>query len=176
MTAYNRIFLDTDNFYQLNESYSNVNGIWINPLEFAVTHNGTTLGLQNISLSGVVVEEIAFADLDLFVSIGKYTVDPTTNSIIFIVDKSLVDTNEKAINYIQGMLLKYEMKSLEFFSTDALYTMETYSADGTFIGSSLASSTNVLVSKMLTLDTYQNVNSESGYYYHKLRRALQVSA
>lgn len=176
MTAYNRIFLDVSDFYQLDESYNNVNGIWINPMEFSVVHNGTTLGLQTISLSGVVIEEIAFADLDLFVSIGKYTVDPITNSIIFIVDKSSVDTNEKATNYIQGMLLKYEMKSLEFFSTDALYTMETYSADGTFIGSSLASSTNVLVSKMLTLDTYQNVNSESGYYYHKLRRALQVSA
>ncbi len=176
MTAYNRVFLDNDNFYQLNESYTNVNGIWLSPMEFAVIHNGTTLGLQTISLSGVVLEEVAFASLDLLISVGKYTVDPTTNSIILIVAKADVDTDEKAINYIQGMLVRYEMKSLEFFSTDALYTMETYSADGTFIGSSLASSTSVLVSKMLTLDTYQNVNSEGGYYYHKLRRALQVSA
>lgn len=176
MTAYNRLFLDNSNFYQLNESYSNVNGIWLNPLEFAVVHNGTTLGLQTISLSGVEMEEVEFADLDLLTSVGKYTVDPTTNSLIFIVAKVSVDTDEKAKKYIQGLLVKYEMKSLEYFSTDALYTMETYSADGTFIGSSLASSTSVLVSKMLTLDTYQNVNGEGGYYYHVLRRALQVSA
>ena len=176
MTAYNRIFLDIDNFYNLNDTYTNVNGIWLLPMEFAVIHNGTTLGFQTVSLSGVVLEEVEFADLDLLTSIGKYTVDPTTNSMILIVAKADIDSNEKAMNYIQGMLLRYEMKSLEFFSTDALYTMETYSADGTFIGSSLASSTSVLVSKMLTLDTYQNVNSEGGYYYHKLRRALQVSA
>lgn len=176
MAGYNRLFLDTDNFYQLNESYTNVNGIWLNPLEYAVVHNGTTLGLQTISLQGVVMEEVAFASLDLLTSIGKYTVDPTTNSIIIIVDKTPIDTDAEAIAHITGMLVRYEMKSLEYFSTDALYTMETYSADGTFIGSSLASSTSVLVSKMLTLDTYQNVNSESGFYYHKLRRALQVSA
>jgi hypothetical protein len=176
MTSYNRLFLDIENFYQLDDSYTNVNGIWLNPLEYAVVHNGTTLGLQTLSLSGVEYEEVAFADLDLLTNVGKYTVDPTTNSIILIVLKATIDTVEKAKNSILGILAVYQMKSLEYFSTDALYTMETYSADGTFIGSSLASSTSVLVSKMLTLDTYQNVNSEGGYYYHKLRRALQVSA
>jgi len=174
--SYNRLFLDVDNFYQLNTSYTNVNGIWLYPLEFMDIHDGTTLGLQTLSLQGVEIEEVEFADLDLLTSIGKYTVDPTTNSVIIIVDKTPIDTNGEAISHILGMLIRYEMKSLEFFSTDALYTMETYSADGTFIGSALASSTSVLVSKMLTLDTYQNVNSEGGYYYHKLRRALQVSA
>ena len=84
MTAYNRVFLDTDNFYELRETYTNVNGVWLNPLEFAVVHNGTSLGLQSISLSGVVLEEVIFADLDLLTSVGKYTVDPTTNSIILI--------------------------------------------------------------------------------------------
>ena len=62
MTAYNRIFLDNDNFYNLNDTYTNVNGIWLLPMEFAVIHNGTTLGFQTVSLSGVVLEEAEFAD------------------------------------------------------------------------------------------------------------------
>lgn len=176
MSGYKRLFLDIDNFYQLNTTYTNMNGIWLYPLEYMVIHNGTSLGLQELSLQGVEIEEVAFADLDLLTSVGKYAVDPTTNSIILIVAKATIDSDAKAIANITGMLIRYQMKSLEFFSTDALYTMETFSADGTFIGSALASSTSVLVSKMLTLDTYQNVNSDGGYYYHKLRRALQVSA
>ena len=176
MAGYNRLFLDTDNFYQIVTSHTNVNAIWLLPLEYMAIHNGTTLGLQTLSLQGVQMGEVTFANLDLLTSVGKYTVDPTTNSVIIIVDKTAIDTSDEAIAHITGMLIRYEMKTLEFFSTDALYTMETYAADGTFIGSSLASSTSVLMSKMLTLDTYQNINSDGGFYQHKLRRALQVSA
>lgn len=174
MAGKNRIFLDNEYFYKLDKSYTNVNGIWLYPIEFMAVHNGTELGLQEISLQGVVYEEIIFSDLDLFTSIGKYTVDPITNSIIIIVDKTPIDSDVEATNYIRGLLLNYEMKSLEYFSTDSLYTMETYASDGTFIGSTQASSTSVLMSKMFVLDSSQDVNSSTGYYYHNLRRALQV--
>lgn len=174
MAGYNRIFVDVDDFYELRTSYSTVNGIWLNPMEYMAIHDGTDLGLQTISLQGVELTEVAFASLDLIGSVGKYTVDPTTNSIILIVAKGDVSTNELAIDYIVGHLLKYQTKTLEYYSTDALYTMDTYAADGTFIGSTQASSTSVLVSKMLVLDGSQNVNSTAGWYYHNLRRALQV--
>jgi hypothetical protein len=139
-------------------------------------HSGIALGLQHLSLQGIELEEVIFADLDLLTSIGKYTVDPTTNSIIIIVDKTPIDTDAEAIAEITGLLLNYQMKTLEYFSTDSLYTMETYSANGTFLGSTQASSTSVLVSKILTMDASQNVNSEIGYQEHILRRALQVTA
>lgn len=175
MAGYNRIFLDTDNFFGLVTSYTNVNGIWLNPMEFAVVHSGTELGLQVLSLQGVALTEVAFSGLDLLANVGKYTVDPTTNSIILIVDKGTISTNALATSHILGMLLYYKMKSLEYFSTDALYTMDSYTASGVFLGSTSASSTSVLLSKMLVLDTEQNLNNEVGFYYHKFRRALQVS-
>jgi hypothetical protein len=172
MAGYKRLFLEERYYYNLEDSYVNVDGIWLYPMEFMSVHNGTDLGLQTLSLQGTEVEEVVFADLDLSTSIGKYTVDPTTNSIILIVAKSpaVIPTD-----YITGMLLTYQMKTLEYFSTDSLYTMETYSADGTFLGSTQASSTSVLTSKMLLVDTSQAINSAIGYQYHILRRALQVS-
>jgi hypothetical protein len=174
MAGNKRIFLDAENFYKLEESYVNIDGIWLYPMEFMAIHNGTDLGLQEISLQGVVLEEVAFADLDLLANVGKYTVDPTTNSIILIVSKTpLVEIVPS--EYITGMLLNYELKTLEYFSTDSLYTMETYSADDTFLGSTQASSTSVLTSKMLVMDASQDVNSSIGYQYHILRRALQSS-
>ena len=174
MAGTNKFFLDSSYFFKLETSYTNVNGIWLNPMEFAVVHSGTELGLQEISIQGTKFTEVVFADLDILLNVGKYTVDPTTNSIIIIVDKVSVSTEELAKNLITGLLIDYQMKTLEYFSTDALYTMETYSADGTFIGSSQASSTSVLTSKMLLLDTYQDINSSNGFQYHKFRRALQV--
>ncbi len=174
MSGKTKIFLDDQFFYKFETSYTNVNGIWLYPMEYMKIHSGTELGLQELSIQGTEKTEVVFANLDLLASIGAYTVDPTSNSIIFIVDKTIVDTEQEAIDYIRGFLLTYEMKSLEYFSTDALYTMDSYCSDGTFIGSTLASSTSVLVSKMMTLDASQNVNSSVGYQYHILKRALQV--
>lgn len=176
MAGVKKIFLDEEYFYELKTTYTLVNGIWLYPLEFMAAHSGTALGLQDLFLQGAERTEVAFADLDLTASIGKYTIDPTTNSVIIIVDKSAIDTDEKAINYITGMLLKYQMKSLEYFSTDSLYTMESYTSDGTFLGSTLASSTSVITSKMINSDSSQDVNSSVGYQYHILRRALQVES
>lgn len=170
-----RRFIDLSDFYELDTAYTSVNGIWLNPMEFASVHDGTTLGLQTISLQGVELPEIVYADLDLIGSVGSYTVDPTTNSIIIIVDKAIIDSEEKAKNYIQGMLVVYEYKILEYFSTDALYTLETTSSSGNTISSSLASSMGTLVSKMYTLDSNLNLNDNNGYYVHTLRRAIQVA-
>jgi hypothetical protein len=175
MTAKIKKFIDKNDFYSLVSAYTNVNGVWLNPFNYMKTHNGTTLGLQELSIQGTLYAEVAFANLDETASIGKYTVDPTTNSVILIVDKLVVDTDEKAENLIQGVLLVYDADNMEYYSTDSLYTMETYSADGTFIGSTEASSTGTLVSRMNVLDSDLNINSASGYYYHIYRRALRAS-
>jgi len=173
MAGKRKLFVDEGMFYSLDTSYTNVNGIWLNPMEFMVIHDGTTLGLQTLSLQNLESEEFAFAFLDLLTSIDGYTIDPTTNSIIFIVDKGVIDTEAKAKDYITGFLLNYQMETIEYYSnTDALYTMESYTASGVFLGNTQASSTSVLVSKMLNFDSAQSVNSESGYYYHTFRRAL----
>ena len=176
MAGYKKVFIDRDNFYKLEDSYADVAGIWLNPMEFMAVHDGEVLGLQTLSLQGVALVEVAFEDLDDTESIGKYTVDPTTNSIIFIVDDSMTDEAD-AKDEIEGYLLTYKMETLEYYSnTDALYTMDTFAADGTVLGSTQASSTSVLVSKMLVFDSAQDVNNEVGYYYHKFRRALIASA
>jgi hypothetical protein len=44
-------------------------------------HDGTELGLQTITLQGVEIEEVVWADVDEVASGGKYTVDPVSNSI-----------------------------------------------------------------------------------------------
>jgi hypothetical protein len=175
MSGYNKLFLDENAFYSLEDSYTSVNGIWLYPMEYMATHNGTTLGLQELSIQGVVMEEVTFANLDVVGSVGKYTIDPITNSVILIVAKATIDTDAKAIAEITGFLLTYQMKTLEYFSTDSLYTMESYAADGTFLGSTLASSTSVLISKMMVMDASQDVNSDIGYQSHTFRRALQVA-
>ena len=175
MTAKIKKFIDKNDFYSLVSTYTNVNGVWLNPFDYMKTHNGTTLGLQELSIQGTFYTELAFASLDETGSIGKYTVDPTTNSIILIVDKSVINTDEKAQNLIQGVLLVYEADNMEYYSTDTLYTMDTYAADGTFIGSTDASSTSVLISRMNALDYDLNINSTAGYYSHTYRRALRTS-
>jgi hypothetical protein len=176
MTPTKKVFVDgTNDYFDLVDTYVNVNGVWLKPYEYMLTHDGVELGLQTLSLQGVEIEEVAFADLDLADSIGKYTVDPNTNSVILIVDKNEIGSEVTAIRYITGFLLEYGMINLEYYSTDSLYTMQTFSADGTFIGSTDASSTGLLVSKMNVLDSNQNINSNSGYYYHIIRRALQAA-
>ena len=175
MTGIIKKFIDVVDFYQLNTSYVNVRGIWLNPMEFMATHDGTTLGLQTISLQGVDLEEVVFANLDLIASFGKYTVDPTTNSIILIVDPAVITSEALAKDYIQGLLLNYNISTIEYYSTDALYTLETYTANGTLVNSTSASSMGTLVSKMYVLDADLDLNSETSYYSHTLRRALQVA-
>ena len=174
MTAIVKKFLDFEDFYELNTSYTLVDAVWLNPLEFMASHStGLIVGLETITLQGVAYVEVDFADLDNAGSVGKYTVDPTTNSVIFIVTKGSLTTNQEAKDMLQGILIQYETVVMEYFSSDALYTLESYSSDGTLLGQTDASSMGTLVSKIYVLDANLNVNNPTGYYIHKLRRALQ---
>jgi hypothetical protein len=173
MTSYKRKFIDDGDFYQLDTSPTNVDSIILLPQEFMAVHSGTVLGLQTITLQGVERAEVVWANLDQSGSVGKYTVNPTTNAIYILVTPGTVTTNEGAKEYIEGMLLTYQMATLEAVSDDALYIMRTETVSGELIGETLMTSTGVLLSKMLNYDSSQDVNSENGYFVHSYRRALQ---
>ena len=166
-----KIFLDKENFFELSTSETSVHVIETKTFPYMATHTGVISNLQTVSLQGVKLVEIAVADVDNASNIGKYAVT-TTNSILFVVDDSIIDTDEKAKNYLMGILCEYEMIDLEYSSTDSLYTMETRMADGTFVGSTSASSLSVLTNKMVCLDTNQDINADAGYYVHTLIRSI----
>lgn len=172
MTGQRKRFIDTDDFYSFTIGVS-LNSITLNPMEFMASHASSTLGLQTLSLQGVAKTEVVFASFDVIGNINKYCVSPTTNSIILGVDPAVITTQALAINYIQGLLLIYDMIDLEYASTQPLYTLETRLSDGTFIGSSLQSSFDVLETKINALDENQNINI-GGYYIHNLVRSIQA--
>ena len=175
MTAIKKIFLDETYFYSLDVSPTDVNAIRVLPLSFMVAHDGTTLGLQTIALQGVEMAEVIFADMDLTASIDSYTVEPTTNQIMFIVDKTIIDTEAKAIDFLIGLLVKYQMVSIEYLTSTPTYAMTTLAADGTFVGETAGISTDNLVQKILCLDNGQNINAKPGYYYHVVQRTIKAS-
>ena len=173
MTGTKRVFLDFTDYYSLVTTGTNCDQVVLYPKEYMAVHNGTSLGLQKLSIQGTEMVEVVYSAIDALGSVGKYTVDPVTNSVILLVAKgSLTETTAK--KQITGMLLEYNLSTLAYYSSDALYTMETYSASGELVSSTSASSMTILNNKMVALDTNLNPNSSLGYYEHRLRRALTV--
>jgi len=170
MAGYKRVFINSEDFYSFTVGV-NANTIRINPMPYMAVHTGSISGLQHLYLQGNELTEIAVADVDILLNVGKYAVD-TSNSVCFVVDKITVDTEEKAKKYIEGFLLVYQMVSLQYSGDINIYTMYTYATDGTFIGGTNASSLTDLEYKMSILDKMQNINGITGYYYHILNRAI----
>jgi hypothetical protein len=171
-----RMFLDYENFGSLDTTPVNVNLVKILPLTYHVSHDGTTLGLQELSLRGVAFEEVIFASIDLPENIGKYAVDPITNSIWLIADKLVVGDIDTARNYIVGLLISYQMVNLAYLTDAETYSVVTISANGTQIGATGDSlNLSAVVSKISCLDSNLNLNGTQGYYTHIVTRSMKLS-
>lgn len=173
MTGNRKVFIDTVDFYSFTEG-DDINIIVLNPMLYAKSHDGTTLGLQVLSLQGSEQEEVVFASFDATANEGKYTVDPDTNSLWLGVDASVITTQALALDYIQGFLLVYQMIDLQYASSESLYTMKSYLSDGTFVSNTLQSTFDVLEAKMDALDQNQNINT-GGYNQHVLIRSIEAT-
>ena len=171
MTAIRKIFLDVEHFSAFSTTPTNVNTITLLPFSYMATHDGTTLGLQDLSLQGEKKTEVTYATLDTTGNAGKYTVNPTNNTLILLVDKLTVDTEEKAIKYIIGFLLEYQMVNVAYSGTDN-YVLKTYAANGTFVGEATGVKMSDINTKVQNYDTNINVNSTPGYYEHVISRVL----
>lgn len=175
MTAIKKLFLDDENFDSLVTSGSNNNLIYLSALPYMATHTGVVSGLQEITLSGVIIEESAEADLDNLASVGKYAVTASTNQLVFIVAKTIT-TESAAKDYVRGMLIKYNMKTLAYTSSSPeLFVMETRTADGTLIAVTNPTAISTLSSKVSCFDVDVNLNSGSGYLIHTIVRGITAS-
>jgi hypothetical protein len=169
-----KLFLDKENFSELSTDEVNVNIIETKAFPYMDTHTGTISNLQTVSLQGVELVEVAVTDIDNESNEGKYAVT-SNNTIMFIVDKTLYDTEEKAKKYLMGILVEYDMDSIAYSSTDYLYTMETRLSNGTIVGNTSDSSLSVITEKIKCLDANQDINAEGGYYIHTLIRGIKLA-
>lgn len=175
MTAIRKLFLDDENFESLSTSGSNNNLIYLSALPYMATHTGVVSGLQEVTLSGVVKSEAAEADLDNLASVGKYAVTASTNQVVFIVAKT-VTTEAAAKDYIRGMLITYDMKTLSYTSPSTeLFVMETRTSNGTLINVTSPISLTTVSSKISCLDGDVNLNNEAGYLIHTINRGLSAT-
>lgn len=176
MAAIRKLFLDDENFSSLVTSGTNTNLIYLYALPYMKAHTGSISNLQDISLSGVELVEAAEADLDNLSAVGKYAVTASTNQVVFIVAKATIDTETKAKNYIRGMLINYQMKTLSYTSSSPeLFIMETRNSDGTLIGETIPTQLTSLSSKISCLDSDVDLNANSGYLVHTIVRGITAS-
>ena len=173
MTAIQKKFIDISDFYSFAIG-THVNTITLKPQAYMVVHNGTTLGLQTLSLQGVPLTEVVFSGFDATLNVGKYTIDPTTNSVLYGGDPAIITSQALALNYIQGFLLTYQMIGLSYVGSTELYKMSTYYSNGTFVGSTNPTTFDVLSAKISAYDNDVNPN-DIGFYVHEISRALQAS-
>jgi len=173
MTAIQKKFIDINDFYSFTIGM-HVNTITLKPQPYMSVHNGTTLGLQTLSLQGVPLTEVVFSGFDATINVGRYTIDPTTNSILYGGDPAIITSQALALNYIQGLLLQYQMISLSYFGSTELYTMSTSYSNGVFVGSTLATDFLTLQQKISAYDNDINPN-DVGVYQHTIQRAIQAS-
>jgi hypothetical protein len=173
MTAFKKLFLDDTYFQSLVTTGVNTNVIVTSSLPYVSVPTGTIDGKVDMSLQGVAMEEVAYADIDILLNIGKFAMN-TNSTANFIVDKTLVDTEEKAKNYLKGILAYYEMKTLAYNETTPnLYTIQTSLPNGTIVGNTNATDLSDLVARIETLDANLNINTV-GYYTHSIIHSLTV--
>jgi hypothetical protein len=175
MTGFRRVFIDGEKDFYSFSAGTNVALIVLNAFDYMETHAGTVSGLQTISIQGVDMEEVAFASIDTAGYAGKYAVSGVTNCITIAADKTTITSAALAKNYITGMLMVYQMYDMEYVSTDPTYTMESYAADGTLLGTTRNTSVTSLTAKMEALDEELNVNDPPGYYSHVYTRGMTKS-
>lgn len=172
--AYKKIFLDENYFYELDTAGAETNLIVTSAMDFIHPQTGAVIGNTiKASLQGVEYQQVAHADVDDALNIGRFATY-TDGRLYFIVDKTAVDTNEKAINYLRGILVRYELRTLEYNQTlPNLYTIETRTSDGIVVSNTVPTDLSDLVSRIETLDATLNVNTV-GYYIHSIIRSLTV--
>jgi hypothetical protein len=173
MTAIQKKFIDVSDFYSFAIG-THVNTITLKPQPYMSVHNGTTLGLQILSLQGVPLTEVVFSGFDATINVGRYTIDPTTNSILYGGDPAIITSQALALNYIQGLLLNFQMVSLSYFGSSELYTLSTTYSNGVNVGSTLATDFITLQNKISAYDQDIDLN-QNGFYIHSIQRAIQSS-
>ena len=171
--ANKKIFLDETYFQSFVTSGVNTNVIVTTALPYVFTPTGGIDNKVNVSLQGVEMDEVAIADIDVLLNVGKFAV-ATNSTINFIVDKILVDTEEKAKNYLKGLLVDYILRTLAYNETSPnLYTVQTTTPNGTIVGNTNASSLDDLVNRIECLDANLNINTV-GYYTHTVVHSLTI--
>jgi hypothetical protein len=173
MTGLRKVFIDETDFYSYTAG-SNVALVVLNAFDYMATHTGLTVqGLETVSLQGVPLTEVIFSAIDT--SAGKYAINGTTNCITLALDKTAITSAALAKAYITGLLIVYQMYDQEYVSTDPTYTMTSYAADGTILGTTRNTSVVSLTAKMEALDEELNVNDPPGYYMHVYTRGMKKS-
>ncbi len=172
MTAQKKLFLDFDNFSSRIVG-DDLTAIVLDPLPYAKIHDGSIQGFEVLSLQNVEIPQVVFTAYDDISNIGSYCVDPSTNSILILVDSDTITTDQLAKNFIQGILTIYDMISLEYFGSTELYQLSTSYSNGVFVGSTNPTTFSVLENKISAYSSDINVN-DIGYYEFKITRVLSA--
>lgn len=171
----NEHFLRPEDFLNFNmDLYTNINLIKINPLLFMAQHDNNINNLEQISIQGLNIPEIAYISdqlLDNPSNVGKYFC-LNDNCITFIVAKDKINSIQDAKNYIFGIYVLYQMKVLQYNSNEPVYVMTTKTSDGKEININTGSTLPILMNKINVLDENLDINT-IGYFEHKIRRLIQ---
>lgn len=173
MTALKKIFLDDTYFQSFVTTGVNTNVIVTSALPYVAVPTGTIDNQVNISLQGVEMTEVAYADIDILANVGKFAMN-TNSTVNLIVDKTLVDTEAKAKDYLKGLMVIYELRTLAYNETTPnLYTIQTTLPSGVVVGNTVATNLEGLVARIETLDDNLNINTV-GYYIHTIIHSLTI--
>lgn len=171
MTAQKKLFLDFDNFSSRIVG-DDLTAIVLNPLPYAKIHDGTVQNFEAITLQNIVIPQVVFTGYDNVSNIGSYCVDPSTNSIMLLVDSSAINSDQLAKNFIQGILVVFDMVNLEYFGSTELYKLSTSYSNGVFVGSTNPTIFSVLEDKISAYSSDININ-DIGWYEFTITRAIQ---
>ena len=171
MTAQKKLFLDFDNFSSRIVG-SALTAIVLDPLPYAKVHDGTVQNFETVSLQNVNIPQVAFSSYDNISNVGTYCVNPATNSIYLLVSSSAITSDQLAKNYIQGILVIFDMVNLEYFGSTELYKLSTSYSNGVFVGSTNPTTFSVLEDKISAYSSDININ-DIGWYEFTITRAIQ---
>ncbi len=172
MTAQKRVFLDSS-YFSSRIVGTHLTAIVLNPLELMAIHSGSVQGLETISIQNTTLSEVAFADYDETVNVGKYCCNSTLGAYYILVDSAVITNDTLARGWITGIQILYNLVPLSYFGSTDLYKLSTYYSNGVFVGSTNPTTFDAISAKIAAYSDDINLN-DIGYYIFGVTRAIQA--